>query len=240
MTFLDDPHSTAYARATGVAYLTIAVAGGLAILAIPAQLTAPGEALPSLDLIAANRGLHAVGLGFDALMMVAEVFATALLFFMFRATNPTLSLAAALSRFAMVAVMAAMLFFQAGRLALIEVPSLASADAAPAIDAVLARMHFAGVGIWQLFFWVHLMILGWLVRASGRFPVLIGWGLTIGGFGYLADTVLNHLWPAPWLELPTMVLLGIVTLSEIGFALWLLIMGQRAASDVTGRRAAAL
>ena len=91
-------------------------------------------------------------------------------------------------------------------------------------------VHDAGVWIWQVFFSLHLVLLGTLVVRSGRYPRLIGVGLILGGTGYLVDSVQMFALPdAAVLEAVKIVLLLIVTLAEVGFALWLLIRGPRPA-----------
>ena len=229
MTF-QDPTSRAYARSTGLLYLLIAVAGGFAILYVPGQLDT-GDPVTTFANLADRRGLFHAGLLGDLTMMIAEVFVSVMLFFMFRGVNPTLSLAAAFARLMMVAVMAAMLFFHAAALALADgsVPLDAFSEAQRIELAYLMRhVHDAGVWIWQVFFWLHLAILGTLVLSSDLFPRLIGWGLIAGGTGYLVDSVQMVAFPesGTLIALKT-ALLALVTLAEVGFALWLVLAGPR-------------
>ena len=234
MELFNDPQSRRFARIAGLFYLTIAVAGGYAIAYVPADLYG-GKTAGALAEIAARPGFFLSGIAGDVVMMLAEIVVTAMLFFMFRPVSPTLSLAAALARFAMVAVMATMLFFQAalfliatGALPLDGMPEATRSD----LGALLRAMHDAGVWIWQIFFTVHLWLLGALVLASGWFPRLLGLGLIIGGAGYLLDSI--HAFAVPDLALLGLVkvaLLAIVTVSEVGFALWLVFAGPRRAGD---------
>ena len=86
--------------------------------------------------------------------------------------------------------------------------------------------HEMGVFVWQLFFGVHLLAMGWLILKSDLVPHLLGRGLFIGAFGYLIQGIakltfvdvaaINYIYIA---------LLVIVTISEISFGLWLLIGG---------------
>ena len=237
MAIFDNANGRAYARLAGVFYLTIAMAGGVSIAYVPAQIFVIGDPLQSLNNITTQRGLFYLGLLGDTVMMVCEVMLTAMLFFMFRAVNPTLALAAALARFAMVGVMAAMLFFHAATLALAE-PTGALATLGDAHRAGLAAlsigMHDAGVGIWQIFFALHLLILGWLVLCSGQYPAVLGVAMMLGAWGYVFDTVHVHVMPgAQWMEYPKIGLLIVVTLAEIGFALWLILRGPRRATPLT-------
>ena len=228
MYVFDDPNSRAFGRLTGALYLTIAVAGGYAIAFVPSVLKVPGDAAATWSNILENRALFMSGIFGDVVMMVAELFVTAMLYAMFRTTNPTLSLIAALSRLMMVAVMAAMLLFHAGGLHLAQgVPDIPP-DLAAAMAGVFHYMHDAGVWVWQVFFSVHLVVLGALILTSERAPLVLGAGLAVGGMGYLLDSIYAFAFPT-WdgLALARTALLTVVTLSELGFALWLLIVGAR-------------
>lgn len=234
MRVFDDPSSRAYARVTGLLYLVIAFAGGFAILYVPNTLNVAGDPAATFTNIASQRGLFHAGLIGDVVMMTAEILVCVMLYFIFKPINATLSLAAAFARLMMVAVMAAMLFFHAGALALADgtVP-LGSFSELQRIElaGLMRHIHDAGVWIWQLFFCLHLLLLGSLVIRSRLFPRLIGAGLMVGGMGYLVDSVQMFALPqAATLEAVKFALLGIVSLSEIGFALWLVIRGPRAAT----------
>lgn len=229
-----DPSSRAYARLAGALYLVIAFAGGFAILYVPGALNVAGDPAATFANIAERRGLFHAGLVGDLVMMAAEVLVSVMLYFMFRSVNATLSLAASYARLMMVAVMAAMLFFHAGSLALADgtVP-LGSFSAAQRVElaGLMRHVHDAGVWIWQVFFCLHLILLGTLVLRSGLYPRLLGIGLIVGGTGYLMDSVQMFALPdAALLETLKIALLLVVTTAEIGFALWLLLRGPRTAA----------
>ncbi|WP_245752685.1 DUF4386 domain-containing protein [Poseidonocella pacifica] len=226
-----DPSSRAYARLTGALYLLIAFAGGFSILYVPGVLNVAGDPAATFANIAERRGLFHAGLVGDVVMMIAEVLVSVMLYLMFRPVNATLALAASYARLMMVSVMAAMLFFHAASLALADgtVP-LDSFSAAQRFElaGLMRHVHDAGVWIWQVFFWLHLMLLGTLVLRSGFYPRLLGLGLILGGTGYLVDSVQMFALPdAAALEAVKIALLLVVTLAEIGFALWLVSRGPR-------------
>lgn len=236
------PISPTFARTAGAGYLLIAVAGGFSIVFVPSVLIVPGDPAASLQRIAERHGLFLAGLGGDAVMMLAELVVTAMLYEMFRRVDATVALIAALARFAMVAVMAAMLLFQAGILMLAGGEPGATAfapETGAALAGLLFFMHDSGVWVWQVFFAAHLMLLGWLVIRSGRFSRLLGVALMVGGTGYLADTLHAVVLPeSDLLGLAKIVLLGLVTLAELGFALTLLIRAPvlaRAAPDAVAQ-----
>ncbi|MCB1349480.1 MAG: DUF4386 family protein, partial [Maritimibacter sp.] len=78
-----DPTSRSYARLTGLFYLTIAFAGGFAILWVPSQLQVAGDAQATFANILARNSLYLWGIGGEVLILVAEIMATAMLYFMF-------------------------------------------------------------------------------------------------------------------------------------------------------------
>lgn len=88
--------------------------------------------------------------------------------------------------------------------------------------------HAMGVFVWQLFFGVHLLALGWLILKSDVVPHLLGRGLFIGAFGYLIQGIAKLTFvDVAAINYTFMALLVIVTISEISFGLWLLIRGGR-------------
>ncbi|PVH27553.1 DUF4386 domain-containing protein [Pararhodobacter oceanensis] len=231
MRIFDDPTSRAYARVAGALYLIIAFAGGFAILYVPSALNVPGDPAATFANIAQRRGLFHAGLLGDLVMITAEVLLSVMLYFIFRPVSATLSLAASYARLMMVAVMAAMLFFHAGALALADgaVP-LGSFSQVQRLElaGLMRYIHDSGVWIWQIFFCLHLLLLGTLVIRSGLYPRLLGAGLILGGTGYLVDSVQMFALPeATLLAGVKVALLLIVTLAEVGFALWLLFRGPR-------------
>jgi len=231
MNALSNPDSRAYARVAGALYLTIAVSGGFAIAYVPEAINVPGDPVSTLENISRKSGLFLAGIAGDVVMMLAEVMLTVMLFFMFRTVSPTISAIAALSRLSMVAVMSAMLFFSAATYALATEPSFLSSF------TTLQRAGFAdlfiyldqvGVWIWQMFFALHLVLLGTLVAKSGTYPRLLGYGMAVGGIGYLLDSLYAFALPdVTILGQARIALLAIVTFSEISFALWLIFRGPR-------------
>ncbi|GKY88879.1 DUF4386 domain-containing protein [Sinisalibacter aestuarii] len=234
MSVFSDPQSRGFARVTGLFYLSVAFIGPFAILYVPAQIGVPGDAAATLNNLIAKRGLFMAGAGGEAAIMLIEVVLAALLYTMFRVVNPTLSAMAGLARFGEAAVMGAMLLFSAAALSVAD-----PATAFGGIDevqraglaATMVHAHDAGVWVWQLFFALHLAILGQLVARSGLYPRLIGHAMTLGSVGYVLDTMSAFAFPnSGALAMVTGVFLAIVTLAEVSFALWLIIRGPRRAA----------
>ena len=234
MQAFSDPQSRRYARLTGLFYISVAFIGPFSILYVPSQFGGAGDAATALANLTAQRGLFLAGAGGEALIMLIEVVLAAMLFFMFRPVNPTLSAIAGLARFGEAAVMGAMLLFSVAALSFAD-PATAPAgfdDSQRAgMAAVMLRAHDAGVWVWQLFFALHLALLGQLVARSGQYPRLIGHAMTLGSVGYVLDTLASAAFPASeTLAGVTAIFLAIVTLAEVSFALWLIFRGPRPAT----------
>ncbi len=236
-----DPMSSSYARWTGFFYLGIAIAGGFSIAYVPSQIVVADDAGATVANILGRTGLYHMGIAADVVVMVFEIMAMTMLYFMFRHISQTLSFAAAMARLSMVSVMSAMLFFHAGADLLAHSDNVLihfTPDQRADIAGLLLEMHRAGVWIWQVFFSLHLVLLGYLVVQSGRFPKVLGYGLMLGAAGYALDSIYAFAFPgAAWLGLLRAGLLAIVTLSEVGFALWLLLRAPKAPETLKGAMA---
>ncbi len=241
MQSFSDPMSSSYARWTGFFYLGIAIAGGFSIAYVPTQIVVQNDAAATVANIVGKNSLYHLGIAGDVVVKIFELFAVAMLYFMFRNVSKTLSFAAAMARLSMVSVMSAMLFFHAGADLLAQsdqVMTNFSAEQRADLAGLFLEMHRAGGWIWRIFFTMHLLLLGYLVLRSGRCHSLFGYGLMIGWMGYVLDSAYGFAFSdVAWLGTLRIGLLAIVTLSEVGFALWLLIRAPQAPATLKGAMA---
>lgn len=99
---------------------------------------------------------------------------------------------------------------------------------AQALAQVFFEAHALGIFVWQIFFGAHLLALGWVILRSQLVPHMLGWGLFIGAFGYLIQGLVKLTFTdVASLDITIIGLLVVVTLSELGFGLWLLVGGLR-------------
>ena len=221
------------ARTAGALYLAIAVCGGFSIGYVPMQIVSSDAATSSANLLA-NTDLFKLGVLADSAVILFELAITAILYHMFRHVGPKMATVALISRAGMITVMGINVLLWVMPYILLT----GSADWDTTQLYTLAQFcfdaHAMGVFVWQLFFGVHLLALGWLILKSDVVPHLLGRGLFIGAFGYLIQGVVELTFTdIALLDYSIIGLLVIVTISEISFGLWLLIRGGRTSSQFT-------
>lgn len=219
------------ARAAGVLYLSIAVCGGFSIGYVPMQIVVAGDPLASTTNLLANIGLYRLGILADCAVILFEIAITAILFHLFRQLAPKVATVAMLARAGMIGVMGINLMFWVMPYILMHSPTGVETAQLQAMVQFCFDAHAMGVFVWQLFFGLHLLALGWLILKSSVVPPLLGWGLSIGAFGYLIQGVVELTFTdIALLDVTIIGLLVVVTISEISFGLWLLVRGGRSLS----------
>jgi hypothetical protein len=78
--------------------------------------------------------------------------------------------------------------------------------------------------VWDIFFGLNVLVLGWLCIKSSFLPKLLGIVLMIGSAGYFLEG-LRHLTfvDSPVLTIAVPTLIGVAALGELAFAFWLII-----------------
>lgn len=215
------------ARAAGGLYLAIAICGGFSIGYVPMQIVAADGATSSANLLA-NRGLFQLGVLADSAVILFELAITAILYQMFRHVGPKMAMAALISRAGMITVMGINLLIWVMPYVLLTQAAGWDTAQLHAMVQFCFEAQAMGVFVWQLFFGVHLLALGWLILKSDVVPHLLGKGLFIGAFGYLIQGIAKLTFvDVAGINYTFIALLVIVTISEISFGLWLLIRGGR-------------
>ena len=216
------------ARIAGALYLTIAICGGFSIGYVPAQIVVAGDGASTAANLIEQLGLFRLGALADSVVILLEIAITVILYQMFRTTSPRLALIALVSRMAMIVVMGINLLLWVMPFVLLIQPMGLNPTDSQAFAQIFFEAHALGIYVWQLFFGAHLLALGWVILRSRLVPHLLGWGLFIGAFGYLIQGLVELTFTdVTALDITIIGLLVIVTLSELGFGLWLLIRGLR-------------
>lgn len=220
------------ARTAGALYLSIAICGGFSIGYVPMQIVAGDAATSSANLMA-NQGAFKFGVVADSAVILFELANTAILYHMFRHVGPKMATVALISRASMIPVMGINILLWVMPYILLTGDAGWDTPQLHALVQFCFDAHAMGVFVWQLFFGVHLLALGWLILKSDVVPHLLGWGLFIGAFGYLVQGVVELTFTdVLLLDFSIIALLVIVTISEISFGLWLLIRGGRRSNPI--------
>jgi len=236
---MTDPNSwdATGARTAGALYLAIAVCGGFSIGYLPTQIVGVDGATSAANLLA-NTDLFRLGVLADSAVILFELAITVILYQLFRATGPRMAMVALISRLGMIGVMGINLMLWVMPYSLLTTTTLDTATLHALVQYSLDA-HAMGVFVWQLFFGMHLLALGWLVLKSSKVPNLLGWGLFIGAFGYLVQGIVELTYTdVALLDAAIIGLLVIVSIAEISFGFWLLIRGGRTPSEILTSTAA--
>lgn len=236
---MTDPNSwdATGARMAGALYLAIAVCGGFSIGYVPTQIVGVDGATSAANLLA-NTDLFRLGVLADSAVILFELAITVILYQLFRATGPRMAMVALISRLGMIGVMGINLLLWVMPYGLLKTTTLDTATLHALVQFSLDA-HAMGVFVWQLFFGMHLLALGWLVLKSSNVPNLLGWGLFIGAFGYLVQGIVELTYTdVALLDAAIIGLLVIVSIAEISFGFWLLIRGGRTPSEILTSAAA--
>lgn len=218
---------TAHARVAGVLYVVLFVLGPFVFLMGKATALVPGDAAASAANVLAMDTEFRSGLLIETAIFLVEIVLAALLYVIFRPVHQALSLAAAFARLGEAVVQGVNLLTTA--LVLI-VTGGASALAAfsqaqrEALGLVFLDANAFMVLVWGLFFGFHLLLLGYLVFASGFLPRWLGVLLLIAGAGYLLQSGGTIMWPSAREVLDTVVVVMAVP-GELAFTFWLLVRG---------------
>lgn len=240
MTTVSNPHwDPAAARTAGALYLAIAVCGGFSIGYIPMQIVA-GDAATSAANLLEHQSLFKMGVLADSAVILFELAITAILYQMFRHVGPKMAMVGMISRAGMITVMGINLLLWVMPYILLTGDTGWDTTLQHALVQFCFDAHAMGVFVWQLFFGMHLLALGWLILKSDAVPHLLGWGLFIGAFGYLIQGVAKLTFTQIVLvDYTYIILLVIVSVSEVSFGLWLLFRGGRRFSQSLPSAAAA-
>jgi hypothetical protein len=222
------------ARIAGALYLTIAVCGGFSIGYVPSQIVVAGDAAGTATNLMGQLGQFRLGVLADSAVILLEIVITVIMYQMFRTTSPRLSLIAMVSRLGMIVVMGINLLLWAMPYVLLTQPMGLNPTDAQAFAQIFFEAHTLGIYVWQLFFGAHFLALGWIVLRTKLVPLLLGWGLFIGAFGYLIQGLVELTFTdVAALDITIIGLLTIVTFFELGFGFWLLIRGLRGTANQT-------
>ena len=217
------------ARATGLFYLGLGLAGLFGFLLIRSRLFAAHDPAATLANLVANESLARAGIALELLIVLTQALAALWFFKLFRAASPVA--AGSIAAFGL--VNAVTILVSAALLATaLEVALAPAADAATVQLMYLASGNLWGVG--GLFFGLWLIPMGTCVLRSGWMPRPLGWILVGGGVGYVVSAFTRYL--VPDATVVTDALAYPATVGEFWMIGYLLVRGVRQAALVGTRR----
>ncbi|MFI7076531.1 DUF4386 domain-containing protein [Micromonospora sp. NPDC049903] len=221
------------ARATGLFYLSLAIAGALGFLTVRPRIFAAGDPDATLAHLVGNESLARVGIALELLVVLAQTFTAVWFYRLFRAVDATA--AGSIAVFGMVNAVA--ILGSAALLATaVEVAGEPFGDAASTVQLLyLVSGHLWTVG--GIFFGLWLIPMGWCVLRSGWLPRVLGWTLVAGGVGYVLNAFVTYLVPGSGILADLLVVPA--TVGEFWILGYLIIRGVRRSALTGPARAAA-
>lgn len=205
-------------RVAGAFYLAIIIIGLTVELALRTQFL-------RLDAEATAQLVQSTGLALplaivcDTLMLAADVVVAVLLYQLLKPAGPTLALAAMIFRLMQAATIGAKIMFDLSALLTYR----AGGDIVSAQNDLL--LAATGYDLGLIFFGVNSLLTALLVIRFTGLPSLLGYGLAAAGLVYLTGSYLRILAPTAYDTFAPAYAITILT--ELAFALWLLLRGVR-------------
>jgi hypothetical protein len=213
-----------YARAGGIAYLIIIIAGAFGEMYVRGGIIVSGDAATTAGNILSHSPLWRIGIAGDLLMHVCDVIVMMCIYVLLKPVNKNLALLAILFNL----IQTSVLVINKLNL-LMPLFLLGSADYLKAFDPqqlqslsyLFLKAHGHGFGIGLIFFGFECLILGYLIFRSGFLPKLIGVLIQIAGLCYLINSFAMIVAPG----FSNFSLLIPAFIGECSFCLWLIIKG---------------
>lgn len=218
------------ARAAGVFYLVIIVCGIWTEMFVRGPITVAGDPGATAANLLANEALFRIGFVAEAVMAVADVAVTVLLYLILRVVSKPLALAAAAFHLTQTAVLAAntmtafgALLFLTANLGSATVPAAFDASQVNALTQHAFNVHGHGYSLALTFFGVNCLLLGLLIWRAAFLPKFLGLLMAASGLVYLTTSIVHFAAPEHYGTLSPAFLVCLI--AELALALWLLIRG---------------
>jgi len=218
------------ARLAGLLYLIIILGAGFAEGVVRGGIIVPGDVQATAEAIRGAPVLFSLGLVLDLVAFMADAGVAVLLYLVLRHVNQGVAMAAAAFRLIAHPAIASVNLLNHWAAGLFAArPSFLGGFTPEQLDGLAylgLELHGYGYLISGAFFGVHLMLLGWLLLRSARFPGWLGVMVAVAGTAYLAETFASFAAPA----LAGLATVGVViaaSLAEVTLCGWLLVRGVR-------------
>lgn len=203
-------------RLAGLLVVPLLVLGPFSLMHVPSLVHVPGDPAATAQALALHADTFRWGLLGELGIAFTEVGMIVVLHQLFRHAGEGLSLAAALARALMVALM--------GMSIVAGLTALAAGPDAPDLVALLMALRDGIGATWEAFFALHLLLLAPLVARSGRVPWVLGPLVAVGGLGYAVNAVAHFALPE-LVPVAEVVVAVTAMAGELPLFLWLLVRG---------------
>lgn len=220
----------ANARLAGALYVVGIAVGLFAELVVRGSLTAWSDAAQNASQIQANEQLYRLGFAGGVLILMINIFLAVIFYRIFRVANQSAALLIAFAILVGTAIEAANLLNHYGPIVLLG--ESAYLEAIPlqqrqALALADIRLFSIGYGVALCFFALYDIAAGYVILQSRFVPRGIGVLMIAAGLCYLTNSFALFIAPSlasmlyPFILLPCFI-------SELAFAVWLLVMGVHA------------
>lgn len=209
------------ARAAGLLYLIIVVAGLGAELGIRSSLINLENAQATASAILAAPGLFRLGIAADLVMAVCDAGLAILLYLIFRSVAPGVALSAMVFRLIQTVLIAANLLALQTAWLLLSNATGPSNEQAHSLALVFLELHSHGYDLGLVFFGINGLLMAVLLWHSGLFARVFAVGLASAGLVYLIGSGLKFF--APEYSEAFMPAYGIAVVAETAFCIRLLL-----------------
>lgn len=220
------------ARIAGFLYLLIVVFGLIAQIFVRDSLVDYGNATVTANNISNSELWYRFGFVSELLMLICDVGVAVILYIVFKDTNKNLSILSTAFRFSSITILAVTALSHYAALSFLddsEYLHVFDKNQLNAFALFSVKIHGVGYNISLLFFGIHLVLLGILIKKSNIFPKLLGILLFIGGICYIGNSIIWFQFPAgvkyiyPFIILPS-------ALGEWIFCGYLIVKGMKVVS----------
>jgi hypothetical protein len=231
-TQLADPTPRTAARIAGIGYIVLFVLAIFANFLVFDGLVESGDAAATAANIADSEGLFRLGVVAFLIVFIVDVVVAWALWVLFRDVARELSRLTAWMRIVYTVFLGVALVFSLVAVQLIGGAAYLGAFDQGQIDAQVMLMLDAFTYAWLIglaAFGFHLILLGYMVLATGAAPRVLGIVLAIAGTAYAADTV-AHALLSNYTDYENLFLALVAIPSIVGelwFTVWLLTRGGR-------------
>ena len=219
-----------YSQIAGLLYLIIAIIGGFSIGYMPSVIITEGNAVLTFQNLIDNQELLRWGIAGDIVVMVLEIVLTVMLYHLLKSFSTTGMTIATYSRLTMAIIMGVNLINYMVPSIIMTQPeflSVFSSSELESLTLLFFKAHKYGELAWQIFFAIHLFMLGYVIRKSKKTPKWLGILMLLGGIGYAGDSFIQFtLMNSEILSILFSSMLVLAVIADFWFAFWLLIKGM--------------